>query len=205
MANYTDAFRYETESVSVEPAEPLLDIARRAAKGDETAAMKLFDAMSGRLLRTATLILQDSHLAEDALQETLLAGIQYAHRFDGKAPFDAWLYRILVNKCRTLQRSPRWRRWLPLSDVASNPTLLHDTGSAQREDHRIKAALTSLDLQDALRKLSIEDRTVLVLHYYEDRPIAEIASILDVRVGTVKSRLHRSRRRLAALLKGGSE
>lgn len=178
-------------------------MARRAAGGDELAAMQLFDAMSGRLLRAATLILQDRHLAEDVLQEALLAGIQYAHRFDGKAPFEAWLYRILVNKCRSLQRSPRWRRWLPLGEDLPEPS--SSPGTGRTSDRSIETALISLDLQNALGQLSVADRSALVLHYYEDRPIAEIASILNVRVGTVKSRLHRARRRLAALLEGGSQ
>lgn len=204
MTDYSNAIRSQAE-IDLHKVDPLLDSARRAADGDNAAAMDLFDAMSGRLLRAATLILQDRHLAEDALQESLLASIQHAHRFNGNVPFDAWVYRILVNTCRSFQRSARWRRWLPLGEVPPNASASGGPQASRNEDRYVKAALVSLDLQDALRQLSVEDRTALVLHYYEDRPIAEIASILNVRVGTVKSRLHRSRRRLAALLKGESK
>src|SRR5690625_5514544 len=96
--------------------DPLHNWALRAQQGDEEAAEKLVDALSDRLFRTAVLILQDRHHAEDALQEALLAAIQQADSFDGGVQFARWVHRILVNRCYSFHRSPRHRRWLTVGD-----------------------------------------------------------------------------------------
>lgn len=187
--------------------------ALRAREGDETAAEQLVGALSDRLFRTAVLILQDRHQAEDALQESFWAAIQQADRFDGKVPFERWMHRIVVNRCYSFHRSPKQRRWLTIADIGKELPG-GDIGStstfegqarvhvSRDADFAWQTALAD-EVRQAMLQLPVHYRTVLVLHYYEDRPVTEIAEMLRLREGTVKSQLHRARRRMKRLLKEG--
>lgn len=170
-----------------------LELAKRAAAGDEQAAIEWVQRVSPSLLRTATLILQDRHLAEDALQEALVSALKAVHRYDGRAPLGSWLLRILINRCHSYRRSPKTRPWIHMERPETTPD---PEDAAQRAAERET-------LRKALLKLPVVYRTVIVLHYYEDRSIEEIADILQRSVGTVKSQLHRARRRVAKLLDEG--
>lgn len=188
--------------------------ALQARDGDEAAAEQLVEALSDRLFRTAALILQDRHQAEDALQETFWAAIQQADRFEGHVPFERWIHRILVNRCYSFHRSPKNRRWMTLGESDAE---VSGAGTNQVSGHKytLYAQPRQLDLaqqtaladevRQAMLRLPVHYRTVLVLHYYEDRPVNEIAATLGLREGTVKSQLHRARRRMKRLLRGGAE
>lgn len=132
-----------------------------------------------RLYRAALAILGDPQEAEDAVQDAFV-------RFLEKAPPDlrepgAWLTRVLVNGCRSRLRSA-WRRVGPLPENLPVP------GPEEREEI------------EELFSLPPEDRAILHLFYYEDRTTDEIARLLDVRPGTVRSRLTRARKRLRKLM-----
>lgn len=193
--------------------DPMHHWALRARDGDEAAAERLVEALSARLFRTAVLILQDRHQAEDALQESFWAAIEQADRFDGKVPFERWMHRIVVNRCYSFQRSPKQRRWLTVGDSDSEvfgadiDGISADGGRvwihpSRDADFAWQTALAD-EVRQAMLQLPVHYRTVLVLHYYEDRPVTEIAEMLRLREGTVKSQLHRARRRMKRLLKEG--
>lgn len=187
--------------------------ALQAREGDEAAAAKLVEALSDRLFRTAVLILQDRHQAEDALQEAFWAAIQQVDRFDGKVPFERWIHRIVVNRCYSFHRSPKQRRWLTLGGTnyevsdgdISGTFAVGDyvwNDSSRQPDFARQIALAD-EVRKGMLRLPMHYRTVLVLHYYEDRPVNEIAEMLGLREGTVKSQLHRARRRMKRLLREG--
>ena len=141
----------------------------------------LVKEQENRLYRAALAILGDRQEAEDAVQDAFLAFLEKAPgALDNRG---AWLMRVLVNNCRSRLRRA-WRRESPLPDDLPAPG--PEEGQALEE----------------LFALPPEDRTVIHLFYYEGWPTDEIARILGVRPGTVRSRLSRARQRLRGLLEG---
>ena len=111
-------------------------------------------------------------------------------RAEADPRFDAWFTRIVVNACRMSLRARSRRR---LREMAAGP--------APGECQGLASQLADRDvLERAFDRLSADERTLLVLHHLEARPLTEIALLLDVRLGTVKSRLHAARRALERAL-----
>ena len=153
----------------------------RAQQGDHAAFQQLASAMARRLYVTATLILRDGDLANDAVQETLIQVWRNLPGLRDPQAFDAWVRRILVRQC---YRAISVRRKHRLEvEVASIEDL------ARPFDSRIDE---SDQLERAFRRLSLDHRAVLVLHHREGLELAETAVALNIPVGTVKSRLNRA-------------
>jgi RNA polymerase sigma-70 factor (sigma-E family) len=144
-------------------------------------------ASGERHLRVAVLLTGDWHAAEDLVQASLVKLYRAWPGVDqvGGDP-DAYLRRIMVNTQRSWWRA-RWRREAP---VAQLPDRLG--GGEDGGDQRALA----VSVRQALQRLSPRQRAVLVLRYYEDRPEAEIASLLGCSTGTVKAHAHRGLRAL---------
>jgi RNA polymerase sigma-70 factor (ECF subfamily) len=136
-----------------------------------------------RLYAVAYRILRDTHGAEDAVQQTLLTAWRDLPKLrdDGRA--EAWLYRILVHTCYAEARHVR-RLQPGLWDVTHGDGLSDDgsSGIVMRDE-----------LERGFRRLSAEQRTVLVLHYYAGLTTPEIADVLNVSAGTVRSRMFYAR------------
>jgi RNA polymerase sigma factor (sigma-70 family) len=152
----------------------------KAQSGDTAAFETLAIASHPRLQRTAVGILRDPHLAEDAVQTTLMAIWRGLPKLRDPGRFEAWSYRLLVRACyaeakRKLENAFELRE-------ADHPTT---TGNVQ-------AVLARDEIEVAFRQLTLDQRTVLVLHYLADLTSEQVAEVLDVRVGTVKSRLNRA-------------
>ncbi len=164
----------------------------RARKGDAAAFEALVEARVGPMTRTAMAILGREDEALDAVQDSLVIAWRELASLRDPAAFDAWLTRILVNRCkRGLRGVVRQRvREIPADQVAATadePSSLdaHVTGIGQRDA-----------LERAFERLTVDERTILVLHHLDGRPLAEIAAVLKVPVGTAKSRLFAARRSL---------
>lgn len=141
----------------------------------------LVTQQENRLYRAALAILGDPHEAEDAVQDAFL-------RFLERAPGDlenpgAWLTRVLVNGCKSRLRLA-WRRVGPLPETLSTPA----PGPEELEE------------LEELFSLPPQDRAVIHLHYYEGYSTGEIAQMLGLHPGTVRSRLSRAREKLRKLL-----
>lgn len=149
------------------------------------------------VLRLATTILGSRDLAEDVHQETFLRVCKAWDGFRGDASEKTWITGIAVNVCRDMMRSA-WKRRVTVSDEVVGA--LPDTHSANEMDRRSERS----DMLKALDKLSVDHREAVILYYYQDLDIRQIASIQHVPEGTVKSRLHKARTKLAALLGGDS-
>ena len=169
----------------------------RARAGDRDAFDALVAAHLSSTFRTALAILDSEADARDACQDAFLKAWRELPRLRDVDRFDAWLGRILVNACRSVLRTRRRR------DVREIPV---DNPSATRLVPQTRAfddQLGEFDaLQHAFARLSVDERTLLALHYLEHRGLVEIAEILRVPQGTVKSRLHAARRSLARALEG---
>jgi RNA polymerase sigma-70 factor, ECF subfamily len=168
----------------------LTDLVLRARQGDEEAFASLAVAVGHRLHAVSKRILRDADLAEDATQQALLAMWRELPKLRDPARFEAWSYRVLVRACYAESR--RARR------SAANVRVLPDTLNTGGEGF---ASIWDRDqVERGFRRLSIEHRAVLVLHFYLERTPEEIADTLGVPAGTVRSRLHYGMRALRAAL-----
>ena len=166
------------------------DLIGRAQRGDEEAFASLAVAAGDRLHAVAFRILRDTDLAEDASQQALLTIWRDLPQLRDPARFDAWSYRLLVRACYAEGR--RTRHWVPNLHLlpADEPEVGEGLSSVVDRDQ----------LERGFRRLSIDHRAVVVLHHYLDLPLDEVADVLGVPVGTVRSRLHHAMRGLRAAL-----
>jgi RNA polymerase sigma-70 factor (ECF subfamily) len=165
------------------------DLVEAASHGDHEAFEVLATSAGDRLYAVARLILRSSDLAEDAVQEALVRAWQQLPSLRDPDKFDAWLYRLVVNACaeqgRQLRRWSRHVRPLP-----TDPSVSDDTGSvADREQ-----------LERGFTRLKPDQRSVVVLHYYNGLSTTEIARILGIPEGTARSRLHYATEAMRAVL-----
>jgi len=184
-------------AAGVEPVgEPLATLTGRvvrAAMGGDVGAFETL--LASRLERThcvAQAVLGSALDAGDATQEAWLAAWRQLPRLRDPERFDAWLDHIVVNACRMQARKRRHLREISLPDTFDRQG--DGPGPEQlAERHLLEAAFGRLD---------IDQRTILVLHHLEQRPLADIAEVLHIPVGTAKSRLHAARAALERALEG---
>lgn len=153
--------------------------------------LSLLREEQGKLLRIAWSITGQEADAWDMVQEASLAAYDNLHRFrGGAAAFDAWIRRILVNRCRNLLKARA--RMVPLEAVPDA-----QPGEAPSAEDQVERAL----LWDEVMQMDDHHRQVLTLRFLVDMTVEEIGTLLELPLGTVKSRLHRAagalRKRLA--------
>jgi len=151
----------------------------RARRGDREAFSVLAGGAVDRVYAIARLILRDTDLAEDATQDALVRAWRDLPTLRDVERFDAWLYRITVRTCADIGRHRRrWRA--ELSVVPIEPA----------ESDRAAEVADRDQLERGLRRLSDAQRTILILHFYVGLSPTEAADVLEIPVGTAKSRLH---------------
>jgi RNA polymerase sigma-70 factor (ECF subfamily) len=167
------------------------DLVRRAQTGDHDAFAALATAAIARLHRTARLILRDDHRADDAVQDALLQAWLDIRAVRDADRFGAWLDRVLVRSCYREADRHRRRRSIEVSVGAIDTP--GDPGDGR--------ALSARDQVDrAFRRLTPDQRAVLVVHHYLGLRDAEAAETLGIPEGTVKSRLSRASAALRAAI-----
>jgi RNA polymerase sigma-70 factor (ECF subfamily) len=164
-------------------------LVERARSGDRSTFDVLVRSRIDAVYRTSLAILGDQADAADATQETFVSAWRHRDALRDPESFDAWLGRINLNACRAqLRRRGRAK--------------VHEIRLFEPEDDRERASadpaladhVADADAFDrAFARLSVDDRSILVLHHLQERPVAEIAAVLGTPVGTIKSRLHRAR------------
>jgi RNA polymerase sigma-70 factor (ECF subfamily) len=165
-------------------------LVERAMAGDHEAFSELTRLSIAKLYAIARLILRDGERAEDATQEALVAAWRRFSTLRDPDRFEAWMRRLLVNACyREAARSSRRMRMeasvRPIDGAVADPS----------------AALADQDeLERGFRRLSPEQRALIVLHFYLGLPMQETAEILRLPIGTVKSRLSRAISQMRATL-----
>jgi len=166
----------------------------RARDGDHDAFADLVTRSIGRLTALARLILRDEFRAQDAVQDAYVEAWRDLRSLREPERFEAWLRRILVRSCYRRARAERQLRSTEIrlvnASVAGDRGQGADAGSVETRD----------ELERGLRRLSVEQRAVLVLTYYLDLPQDEAAAALGVPLGTLKSRSNRAMQALRAAL-----
>jgi RNA polymerase sigma-70 factor, ECF subfamily len=164
------------------------DLVDRAKQGDEEAFDALARLVGDRCMAIACRILRDGDRAEDAVQAALITAWRELRMLRDPDRFEPWLHRILTNECYAeARRRTRWSadiRLLPVEGPPATDEILtiHDRDQLER----------------AFRRLTLEQRAVLVFHHYLGLSMAEVADRLDIPLGTVKSRLHHATAALRA-------
>ena len=160
------------------------DLIDRAKAGDRYAFDDLVGPLLDQAYRLAYGMLHDREAARDAVQEATMQSWRKLGNLRQGTPMRPWFLAIVANQCRNIVRG----RWWSVLRIEPPPP-----GVAVDFEDRIAAGA---DLRRALRKLSPEHREAIVLHYYLDLPLEEVAGIAGIPLGTVKSRINRG---LAAL------
>ncbi|RKR89291.1 RNA polymerase ECF family sigma subunit [Micromonospora pisi] len=174
------------------------DLLRAHVDGDRDAFAQLFHRHRDRLWAVALRTLADREDAADALQDALLSAHRAAARFRGDAAVTTWLHRIVVNACLDRIRRRQAHPTVPLPDGSRTDESGRWAGTepaAPAPDHD-----TALVVQEALARLPAEQRAAIILVDVQGYPVAEVAVMLGVAEGTVKSRCARGRARLALIL-----
>ena len=167
------------------------DLVVRAREGDHDAFSELAAGAIDRLLRVARLIVRDDDRAQDAVQDALVTAWLNVRALRDPDRFDAWLHRVLVRSCYRTVGSDRRRN-------AAEVTLLPIDRDAIPDAQQTLAIRDQLDR--GFRRLPVDLRAVLVVHHYLSLRDQEAADMLDIPLGTMKSRLHRATVQLRAAL-----
>jgi RNA polymerase sigma-70 factor, ECF subfamily len=168
------------------------ELVRRFLAGDAGAATELITRHERRVYAVCLRVLGNPDDAADAAQDALLAMIRKLDGFRGEAAFTTWLYRVAMNVCYDHLRRAKRRPVLRRDDDAPTPEPALD-------DHA-DAVAGAHDVAAALEQVPEDFRVAIVLADVHDLPYDEIAKVLDLPVGTVKSRVHRGRIALAKAL-----
>ena len=167
-------------------------LVRRYVAGDLQAFESLMEAHEQRVFAICLRVMRNREDALDATQETFITVLRKASSFKGRAAFSTWLYRVAVNTCYDQLRKKQRRRTAPLPTGYEPPD--------RSTSGRMEAAELRPAIEDALANLTPEFGAAVILADLEGLPLRRVSEILDVPLGTVKSRLFRGRRLLAAQL-----
>jgi RNA polymerase sigma factor (sigma-70 family) len=172
-------------------ADDILDevLVVQSQLGDAVAFRRLVRRWQGRVLRRAQHLTGDGEAAEDVAQESWMAVIRGLRSLRDPARFSAWTLQIVANKSRDWVRREGSRR--RVTRHVEDPTVVQDSGPDARLVKRVREGLAELDPAR---------RSVLRWFYLEGMSVAEIAEVLNIPVGTVKSRLFHAREALRARL-----
>lgn len=151
---------------------------------------RLVNEYGDTLLKMCYLHLKDYHLAEDAVQETFIKAMKSYDSFEQKASEKTWLTRIAINTCKNIMRN----RWF---QVAQNNIDMHITAISGNpiDDFHEKTSITG-----AIMRLNARDREMIVLYYYQELSVKEIAGIIGKTQNAVSQRLNRARIKLKKIL-----
>lgn len=166
--------------------------------GDAGAAQQMVQSYHPEIFRLALSLLDEPAEAEDVAQDVFIAALDALDSYRGEAALKTWLFSITVNVCRKRWRQRKTRERLLQVLKSVIPTL--GTRAIQPET-ALLAQENQSELWQAVENLGEKYRLPLVLFYEHELPVAEIAQVLDIPVGTVLSRLHTARGRLAETLR----
>jgi RNA polymerase sigma-70 factor (ECF subfamily) len=152
---------------------------------------RLVELYEVKVFRMAVMFLRDANRAEEVAQDVFLKLWQVLPAYDGRAAPSTWLYTIARNTCLSALRSEAQRKTSPLD--SREPAAAGTAGGSD--------VLNRIELERCLERLPEIHRDVITLFYLQEKNVEEVARMLDLPEGTVKSHLHRARLALAAMMK----
>lgn len=186
---------------NLEPKQDDSQWVELAKTGDTVAFDKLVELYHSRIYTLTYQMTSNREDAEDLTQEIFVKAFEALPRFKGRSSFYTWLYRIGINK--TINYRKKRNRHRPLSLDAMEQEVkqderYHDLSSKGSPLRNLSLSELQLKLNEAMQGLSEKHRTVVVMHDMQGMPHDEIAKVVGVSVGTVRSRLFYARRQLQA-------
>lgn len=169
-------------------------LVQRHLAGDRTAFDEIVNRYERRVWAICLRMTGDPEDARDASQDAFITAFRSLGSFRGEAQLSTWLHRVAVNASLDVIRRRTRRRTEPLEEAGERPS------DAPGPDEEAVRAHRAAEVHRALAHLAPDHRAVVVLHDLQGLQYPEVAEVLDVPVGTVKSRLHRARMELARLL-----
>ncbi|MFJ7825629.1 sigma-70 family RNA polymerase sigma factor [Psychrobacillus sp. NPDC096623] len=161
----------------------VIEIAKKAIKGDDEAFLQIMQLYKDTLYRTAFAFLKTEHEAVEAMQEVTFRAYQKIHTVKEPSYVKTWLVRIMMNYCQDqLKKSKRYR----------SIEILQEIGFSEDTTH--------LDINEAIASLSSKEQQLIFLKYFQNTKIKEIAELEKIPEGTVKSRLHNALKSLRNFL-----
>jgi RNA polymerase sigma-70 factor, ECF subfamily len=168
------------------------DFVTRCKSRDISGLEYLYETYKSKVFRTAFLMTKNIHLSEDITQETFIRVFNKIDRFDSCSSFEPWLYKVTVNVTRNILRK--------------NSVIQLLTGKNNDYDYSLIDKILKKEQDDFLgaciSRLSFKTKSVIVLKYFNGFSQEEISSILEIPVGTVKSRIHNGLNKLRVQLEG---
>lgn len=162
----------------------------RCQQGDLEAFQQLVEACGKKARQTAYLISRRKDLAEDIAQEAFIQCYREIKSLKQPEKFQSWFYKILVRVCIRMMRKEKWRSLF--SPYVEIEPVIQSYVAQEVENRELYNKL-----YEAVGKLTKPLRTVVILYYFNELSVIEIAAILDCKEGTIKSRLHAARNQLA--------
>ena len=175
------------------------DLAEKICQGDMSAFRKLVDIYKKKIFYIAYDFLGDHHEAEDISQEVFIKVFRSIHKFKKDAKMSTWIYQITVNTCIDAIRRKKAKPAIqldeekPVESWAGHSVLGSKISSPESS---ADASLLQIKIQQALHKISDKERAVFVMRHYNDLTINEIADVMRISSGTVKSFLFRGLQKL---------
>ena len=170
-------------------------------QGDASAFGELVRRYQDRLYNSAYRMVGNTEDAQDVVQDAFLHAYQALDNFKGDSRFFTWLYRIAINTAISLRRQHRVAFSMEATREGGAALDPVDPSEYGRPGHALEQAEQEQGVQRALTRLSAEHRTVLILKDREGQKYESMAEVLQVPVGTIRSRLHRARMELRELLR----
>ena len=158
---------------------------------------RMMNAYGDSLLRMCSIYLNDTTLAEDAVQETFIKVYEKYHTFNQASEEKTWIMRIAINVCKNYRRTSWFKRIKMGVD-------LETVSEEQLETHLLEKEKQQHILKE-ISGLDCKYKEVLLLYYYQEMSTKEIANILHIKEGTVRVRLQRARQRLGIQLEEGKK
>lgn len=156
----------------------------KAKSGDKEAFLELINENKLNIYRVARGILSNEYDIEDAIQNTVIKAYEKINALKKNELFRTWLIRILINECNEIIRKNK------------RMIFINESNHEEKYNDRYE----NIDLTNAINSLNDELRITTVLFYFEDMSIKDIASILKIPSGTVRSRLSRAREKLREVM-----
>lgn len=179
-------------------------LASRTAKGDPAAAAELVHRHQAPVRGFLRAVCYDRSAVDDLAQETFLRAIKHAGRFDPQYPMRAWL--LTIARRLSINHGQKEKRRRPAAGIEPDQLQTDEHASpSYRLEQRERETLSRGMIDDAMSQLTEPQRVAIAMHYQQGLALEHIAAALEMPLGTVKSHLHRGRKRMRELLEPRAE